>query len=382
MSNRYIVKEGNLSVIVFPGVFYNKFMELSRDISVGVLKVYSTMVGKKLRVCEPLAATGIRGLRYLIEVNGVDKLCLNDISKESYMNIKENVKILGVEEKVEIFNMDASILLSNNSIKGKRFDVIDLDPFGSPVRYLWSAIKAIKNGGLLGISHTDVAPLCGVHGKSCLRRYQSIPLKNEYCHETAIRIILGYLARISATHGFGIEPLLSHATRHYIRIFVRMHMKPRIIDENLSNLGYISHCKKCLWRTSTTGIIPNIPSNCPQCNSPLDHAGILWLGPLGNADFIKQVAITIRKLGYKMASLEEKLINTLAEEANMPPTYYQLDTISEKYNLPSVPIMIVLEKLKSKGFKASRTHFHPKGIKTNASLLDILEIMKEVSNLR
>lgn len=379
MSDRYIVKEGNVSIIVFPGVFYNKFMEMSRDISVGVLKVYSTLVGKKLRVCEPLAATGIRGLRYLIEVDGVDRLCLNDISKESYMNIKENVKMLNVEEKVEIFNMDASILLSNNSIKDKRFDVIDLDPFGSPVRYLWSAIKAIKNGGLLGISHTDVAPLCGVHGKSCLRRYQSIPLKNEYCHETAVRIILGYLARVSATHGFGIEPLLSHATRHYIRVFVRMHMKPHIIDENLSNLGYISHCKKCLWRTFTTGIIPNIPSNCPQCNSPLDHAGILWLGPLGNAEFIKQVAITIRKLGYKMASHEEKLINTLAEEANMPPTYYQLDAISEKYNLPSVSVITVLEKLKSKGFKASRTHFHPKGIKTNASLLDILEIIKEAS---
>jgi tRNA (guanine26-N2/guanine27-N2)-dimethyltransferase len=379
MPDKYMVEEGKISIVVFPGVFYNKFMEMSRDISVSVLKVYSRLVNKKLRVCEPLAATGIRGLRYLIEVDGVDRLCLNDISRESYINIKENVKMLGVEEKVEVFNMDANILLSNNSIKGKRFDVIDLDPFGSPVRYLWSALKAIKNGGLLGISHTDVAPLCGVHGKSCLRRYQSIPLKNEYCHETAVRIILGYLARISATHGFGIEPLLSHATRHYIRIFVRMHMKPQIIDENLSNLGYISHCKKCLWRTFTTGIIPNIPSNCSQCNSPLDHAGILWLGPLGNSNFIKQVADTIKKSNYKMALHEEKLINTLAEEVNLPPTYYQLDTISEKYKLPSVSVTTILEKLKSKGFKAARTHFHPKGIKTNASLLDILKIMKEAS---
>ncbi len=377
MSDKYTVKEGNLSIVVFPGVFYNKFMEMSRDISVSVLKVYSNLVGKKLRVCEPLAASGIRGLRYLVEVDGIDELCLNDISKESYMNIKENVKLLGVENKVEVFNMDASILLSNNSVKGKRFDVIDLDPFGSPVRYLWAAIKAIKNGGLLGISHTDVAPLCGVHGKSCLRRYQSIPLKNEYCHETAIRIILGYLARISATHGFGIEPLLSHATRHYIRVFIRMYMKPQIIDKSLSNLGYISHCKKCLWRSSTKGIIPNLQSNCPQCSSPLEHAGILWLGPLGDPNFIRQVADTISKSGYKMATREEKLVRILAEEADMPPTYYQLDTLSEKYNLPSISIMKILEELKLRGFKASRTHFHPKGVKTDAPLPDLLEIMKK-----
>jgi len=149
MPDKYMVEEGKISIVVFPGVFYNKFMEMSRDISVSVLKVYSRLVNKKLRVCEPLAATGIRGLRYLIEVDGVDRLCLNDISRESYINIKENVKMLGVEEKVEVFNMDANILLSNNSIKGKRFDVIDLDPFGSPVRYMVSS-KGNKKWRFIG----------------------------------------------------------------------------------------------------------------------------------------------------------------------------------------------------------------------------------------
>ena len=366
MSEYNIVNEGKVNIVVFPGVFYNKFMELSRDISVSVIEAYYNLIGKKLKICEPLAATGIRGLRYLIETNGVDKLCLNDISKDAYLNIKENVKRLRVEDKVEIFNTDASILLSNYSVKGKRFDVIDLDPFGSPIRFIHAAIKAIRNGGLLGISHTDVAPLCGVHGKSCLRRYQSIPLKNEFCHETAVRIILGYLARISAIYGFGIEPLLSHVTRHYIRIFIRLHMKTHILDESLSNLGYISYCRNCLWRNPKKGIIPTLPSICPHCGSQLEYAGILWLGPLGNANFIKNVAEIINKSDYKLSSYEGRLVNTLANEADMPPTYYQLDSMSEKHKISSISIESVIKQLTENGFKASRTHFHPKGIKTDA----------------
>lgn len=382
MMKEYIVSEGKVSIVVFPGVFYNKFMELSRDISVGVVKAFYDLVGKKLRVCEPLAATGIRGLRYLIETDGVDELCLNDVSKEAYINIKENIERLNVKDKVKVFNTDAGILLSNYSIRGERFDVIDLDPFGSPIRFVWAAIKAIRNGGLLGISHTDVAPLCGVHGKSCLRRYQSIPLKNEFCHETATRIILGYLAKISAVYGFGIEPLLTHATRHYIRVFIRLHMKTSILDESLSSLGYISYCQNCLWRTFKKGIIPNLPSNCPYCNFQLQHAGILWLGPLGNANFIKNVAEIIRKSNYKFSSHEEKLISMLANEADMPPTYYQLDSLSEKYKISSIPIEKVIEHLNKNGFKASRTHFHPKGVKTDAPFSKLLEIIKNVSDFK
>ncbi|MEM3832854.1 MAG: tRNA (guanine(10)-N(2))-dimethyltransferase [Thermoprotei archaeon] len=379
MSEYSIVNEGKISIVVFPRVFYNKFMELSRDISVGVIKAYYNLVGKKLRICEPLAATGIRGLRYLIETDGVDKLCLNDISKEAYANIKENVKRLHVEDKVEVFNTDANILLSNYGVKGKRFDVIDLDPFGSPIRFVHAAIKAIKNGGLLGVSHTDVAPLCGVHGKSCLRRYQSIPLKNEFCHETAVRIILGYLIRISAIYGFGIEPLLSHATRHYIRIFIRLHMKPSALDESLSNLGYISYCRNCLWRIPKKSIVSSLLSNCPHCGSQLEYAGILWLGPLGNADFIKNVAEIINKSNYKLSSHEEKLVNTLANEACMPPTYYQLDSMAKKHKISSISVETVMRRLIESGFRVSRTHFHPKGIKTDAPFLKLLEIIKGIA---
>lgn len=46
---------------------------------------------------------------------------------------------------------------------GKRFDVIDLDPYGSASIFLDAAIQAVDNGGLLCVTCTDSAVLCGAH---------------------------------------------------------------------------------------------------------------------------------------------------------------------------------------------------------------------------
>ena len=42
-----------------------------------------------------------------------------------------------------------------NTPKSEQFDIIDIDPYGSMVPFLYPAIKAVKNGGLLCITCTD-----------------------------------------------------------------------------------------------------------------------------------------------------------------------------------------------------------------------------------
>lgn len=36
----------------------------------------------------------------------------------------------------------------------RQFDVIDLDPYGSPTKFLDSAVQAIRDGGITGLSFT------------------------------------------------------------------------------------------------------------------------------------------------------------------------------------------------------------------------------------
>ena len=70
------------------------------------------------------------------------------------------------------------------------YDAVDLDPYGSPTQLLDSAVQAVAEGGLLLVTATDMAVLCGNNGEACWGKYGSYPLHRPYCHEIALRILL------------------------------------------------------------------------------------------------------------------------------------------------------------------------------------------------
>ena len=70
------------------------------------------------------------------------------------------------------------------------YDAVDLDPYGSPTQLLDSAVQAVSEGGLLLVTATDMAVLCGNNGEACWAKYGSYPLHRSYCHEMALRILL------------------------------------------------------------------------------------------------------------------------------------------------------------------------------------------------
>jgi tRNA (guanine26-N2/guanine27-N2)-dimethyltransferase len=64
-----------------------------------------------------------------------------------------------------------------------RFDVIDLDPYGSPAEFLDGAVQSVSDGGMLAVTCTDMAVLCGNHCEACYAKYGSMSLKGKFCHE-------------------------------------------------------------------------------------------------------------------------------------------------------------------------------------------------------
>ena len=68
-----------------------------------------------------------------------------------------------------------------------RFDVIDLDPYGSPTPFLDAAVQSVADGGMLCITATDMAVLCGNSPETCYTKYGAIALKSKSCHEMALR---------------------------------------------------------------------------------------------------------------------------------------------------------------------------------------------------
>src|SRR4030043_1018034 len=164
-------------------VFYNPVMELNRDISVLAVQAYQRVVNREISVCEPLTSSGIRGVRFATETHGVKNVLISDINQRAFNLAKHNVQLNGLAERVTVQHKDANCLLSCHGAPHERFDVVDVDPFGSPVPYLDSAIRALRNSGLLAVTATDMAPLCGVHAKACTRQYDENPPRTAHCEE-------------------------------------------------------------------------------------------------------------------------------------------------------------------------------------------------------
>ncbi len=245
------------------------------------------MVNHPIRICEPLTSQGIRGVRYATEIDNVESVLISDISTKACEVAQYNIELNNLQKKVTLKHSDANRTLSNNASPKKRFDIIDIDPFGTPIPYLDAAIRALKNNGLLAATATDLAPLCGVHAKACLRKYGGKPLRAEYCHELAVRLLCGAIAATAAKHDIGVKVLFSHSSNHYIRAYIQIGYGAKKADESLKSMGYIMHCFNCMHREIT-----HQPFGCPtchECGDRMDWAGPLWTDAIVDQTFVEQM---------------------------------------------------------------------------------------------
>ncbi|MCL5949987.1 MAG: tRNA (guanine(10)-N(2))-dimethyltransferase [Candidatus Bathyarchaeota archaeon] len=358
-------------------VFYNPVMEFNRDLSVLVFRTYQKMVAHEVGICEPLTSQGIRGIRYALEVDGVTHVMASDINHHAYELAQHNIELNNLQDKITIKYGDANRLMSSNASPKKRFDIIDLDPFGTPVPYLDSAFRALKNKGLIAATATDLAPLCGVHAKACLRKYGGKPIRTEYCHEVAVRLLAGCMAKTAAQYDVGIQILFSHSSDHYIRVYAQIGYGAKKADESLKFTGYIMHCFNCMHRE-----IVYQPFGCPtchECGAKMDYTGPLWTGPIADQGFVERIMAENQTVPLRNNAKINKLLTNIKNEANMPATYFVIDKLSGKDNLPAPSNKVFLETLQKAGFTATPTHFNPRGVKTNATATDMHKTLKDLT---
>lgn len=358
-------------------VFYNPVMELNRDFAILAIKTYQKIMKKKITFCEPLASTGIRGVRIAREVPNVKKIVLGDIKPKATTLARLNVKSNDFEELIQVFNQDANFLLNKFGAPKKRFNVIDIDPFGSPVPYLDSAIRALQNKGMLALTATDLAPLCGVHPKACKRKYGGKPLRTEYCHEIAVRILTGSVAVTAAKYDIGIRVLFSYSSDHYIRSYFQIEYGAKKADKNIENIGYIIHCFNCFHREAVKNPFSKTIDRCPKCNFEMNWTGPLWIGSIFQQDFCSLLEEESKHVMLKNKKNIKKILFLINTELQGPITYFVIDRICDKLSLPVPSTSVVIQKLHRNGFLAFPTHFNPRGIRTTASAQKVLSLIKK-----
>jgi tRNA (guanine26-N2/guanine27-N2)-dimethyltransferase len=362
-------------------VFYNPVMELNRDIAVLAVQAYQRMVNQKIRVTEPLTGCGLRGIRFATEVAGVERTVIGDINESAFRLAEYNVQMNGLTESIAVENLEANLALARHSAPKERFDVVDIDPFGSPVPFIDSAIRALRNHGLLALTATDMASLCGIHPKACLRKYGGRSLRTGYCHELAVRLLSGCLATVAARHNIGVKMVFSHRGEHYVRVYATIEYGARNADASLEQTGVVLHCFNCFHRESIKGFLNLGYSNkCAECGSKLCIAGPLWVGKMSDRDFCGLIEQEVEKRRLKSARRIEKLLALVKAESDSPVGYYVVDEMCDALGLPVPSVERVVKALEKQGFSSNLTHFNSRGIRTKASALVLAKIVKKLAS--
>ena len=240
------ITEGETDVLVFkikeskkgPGSkekvpFYNPTMELNRDLSILVCQRLINNSNKPVRILDGLAASGIRGLRLAKELNGEFDVTINDWNPDAYILIEKNL------EKLKLQNTIALNCNLNSILSESKFDYIDIDPFGSPVYFVDSAMRSICNDGVIACTATDTATLCGTYPQTCLRRYGAIPIHSIAMKEIGLRILLGFICRIAGIYDKGIKPLVCYAADHYFRVYVKVKNGVSQANNSMKNFSMV-----------------------------------------------------------------------------------------------------------------------------------------------
>ncbi|MCL5427989.1 MAG: tRNA (guanine(10)-N(2))-dimethyltransferase [Candidatus Marsarchaeota archaeon] len=357
------VEEGSARIVVGRGVFYNPGMRALRDMSVLFLRATNA----KGRLLDCTAATGVRGIRYAREAGFRDIVSL-DINAAAAANASANIKRNGLVFECR----NESVQRFCNGDDAGQFDVIDLDPFGTPVPHVNDLLKVSKDGTLLMITATDTAVLCGAHASACLKLYGSKPMHNELCKESGIRILLNFVIRSSAQFNFGVEPLLSVSDMHYMRVFVRLHAGAKEALGSVRQCGFASFCGKCRSFSYAKGTALLLGAECGDCGAGTEAFGPMYLGALYEKRVVERM---VGDDGMQKSGRAGSLLARIHGELDAP-FFYSIPRITRTLRMSSVPMDNLIERLRDKGFSVSRTQFDKDGIKTDAGAKTVADAIR------
>ncbi len=340
-------------------VFYNPRMKLNRDVTISLFSTLSLKTAADL-----MAASGVRAIRLVLE-GGAKHVIANDSNYLAAYVMRKNVELNGLFREIKVKCSDARLEAERMSWEGERVDYIDLDPFGSPAPYIDPFLRAVRGGGIIGVTATDTPPLFGIYPDKLHRFYGIWGKKTPFHKEFGIRSLISFITRVAARLDLLATPILSYGREHYIRVFFRIRKSPSLSSHTIkTSLGWVECCNDS-WITHKGLEIPE-----RECNGML--MGPIWLEKISDPELID-------KMDRSLSDELKVLLDQLSSESNGPPFYYVLDEICSRMKVRTPKINEVIIKLRERGFFSSRTHLEPLGVKTNAPIKEVEEIIEELS---
>ncbi|RLG49007.1 MAG: hypothetical protein DRO06_00255, partial [Thermoproteota archaeon] len=108
----------------------------------------------------------------------------------------------------------------------------------------------------------------------------------------------------------------------------------------------------------------------------LSVSGPVWARGMVEEAIVERVG---EELPSSASQDSRRISELLRLEADLPPLYYNLDRVASFAGLPTPAVEAVLKELRRRGFAAGRTHADPKGVKTDAEIGELLEVLRDLS---
>lgn len=393
-NNWSVISENNTKVMVptnaikekepskFP-VFFNPAAKFNRDISIQIYKTFirnRKKEEKETSFVDTMAGSAIRGLRVAKEIPEINRIVFNDFNSFSIYVSKINALLNNVYNKCDFYNKEICNFLSTVFSFEKRATIVDIDPFGTPAPYLDCVLRSVENGGLISVTATDTAVLCGVYPKVCYRKYYGNSLRTKYSEEIGTRLLISSIALTASRMDLSIHPIFSHSYRNYVRVYCKIVKSNYFANKLQEKLGFVAHCFNCGNRYLIKK--PYGITDCSNCHNKVTVGGPMWTSNIFDKEIISKIINSIndydnsRTSGSINLHIKVKDFFTIAlNEIDEYPYYYINDELGKilKKNVSSLSKIDTL--LKKNGYLFSKTIFAPNGFKTNASLMDIKKLL-------
>ncbi|CAN6992952.1 unnamed protein product [Brassica rapa subsp. trilocularis] len=353
------------------------------------------------KVLEALSASGLRALRYAREIEGIGQVVALDNDIASVEACQRNIKFNGslAISKVESHHTDARVHMLTHP---NEFDVVDLDPYGSPSIFLDSAIQSVSDGGLLMCTATDMAVLCGGNGEVCYSKYGSYPLRGKYCHEMALRILLASIESHANRYKRYIVPVLSVQMDFYVRVFVRVYTSASAMKSTPLKLSYVYQCIGCdsfhlqpvgrsLPKNNSVRYLPAIgpvvAQDCYHCGKKYNMGGPIWSAPIHDQEWVTSILNSVKSMNDRYPAYDRiyAVLTTISEasceiclcsELVDVPLFLSLHNLCATLKCISPSAAMFRSAVINANYRISGTHVNPLGMKTDAPMEVIWDIMR------
>ena len=172
---------------------------------------------------------------------------------------------------------------------------VDIDPYGSPMPFIDSAMQSMARSGVLEVSATDTAALTGSSGTALMRRYGARVRTDSLAHDSGMRVMLATFSRVAARHDRSIIPLLSVWDSHHLRVSFRVLKSVSSANELEDSIGWRVHAptKEEVVASIDSGLhhdssLVHLPMHCMlPLKYPIDRtdprvSGPLWIRSMGD----------------------------------------------------------------------------------------------------